>query len=413
MFQNLKRVDSRTLSFTLSPTRVTYANTLRRAIQTEVSTLGFRSDITENGSTSDVKVLKNTTPISNEMFADRIGLLPLWHDWVDSVSNWDKEKVLFKLHVKNESDQVRVVTAADFECLERTDEGEPRRIPNTVFFHPDPVTGDTPILIVLKPQIEGQEPEEVHVEAYASFGIGREHTRFNPASQCAYRYSLDSSEERINARWVEWLESQKKVKRADLEKQPERKAALEREFRSLEVYRCYKQDADGEPMSYDFTVETVGPLQVQGMIYDALLAVSALGDSYAVDLPNNVDIRPADWASPVGFDFWFANEDHTLGNLLQTWIAEEYPDVFVGYKVPHPLRPEMVLRIGVKEEVEARRLISEASAGIADMFRGWAQQWIGLVVDEKISSPKTPEFAGEALPPWQAHEQAKERKSKV
>ena len=86
----------------MSPTHVTYANTLRRAVQTEVSILGFRSDITETGSTSDVKVLKNTTPISNEMLADRIGLLPLWYDTITMTeASWDKEKILFKLHVKN------------------------------------------------------------------------------------------------------------------------------------------------------------------------------------------------------------------------------------------------------------------------------------------------------------------------
>ena len=415
MFQSLKRIDDRTLAFTLSPTRVTYANTLRRAVQTEVSILGFRSDITETGSTSDVKVLKNTTPISNEMLADRVGLLPLWSDAFAAEANWDKEKILFKLHVKNESDQVRNVVAADFECLERNEDstGEPRRIPNTKFFHPDPITTETPILLVLKPQLEGQAPEEVHLEAYASFGKGREHTRFNPASQCAYRYSLDTSEERIMALWAAWLRDQKKVDPKDLEQQPDRKAVLEREFRTLEIYRCYLQDGDGEPMSYDFTVETVGPLTPQKIVGDALLAVAALADKYAGDLPDSVDIRPADWASPVGFDFWFTNEDHTLGNLLQTWISDHSADVFVGYKVPHPLRPEMVLRLGVKEESVARDLIAEAAMGIADMFRTWYEEWARTLVEERIVSPKSPEFAPGPIAnvapglPWKAHEAAR------
>ena len=415
MFQNLQRVDDRTLSFTMSPTHVTYANTLRRAVQTEVSILGFRSDITETGSTSDVKVLKNTTPISNEMLADRIGLLPLWYDTITMTeASWEKEKILFKLHVKNESDQVRLVTAADFECLERVAEGEePRRIPNTKFFHPDPITTETPLIIVLKPQLEGQDPEEVHLEAYASFGKGREHTRFNPASVCAYKYTLDDSPDKIKALWLAWLRDQKKVDLADLEQQPDRKAKLEREFRSLEIYRCFKQDGNGEPNSYDFTVETVGPLQVQETIYSALISVAALVEKYGGDLPETVDIRPADWASPVGFDLWFTNEDHTLGNLLQTWIADHSADVYAGYKVPHPLRPEMVLRLGVKEESDARDLVAEAAMGIADMFRTWAEQWIQLVASEGIALPRTPEVGRGSTPevqaglPWKAHEKAR------
>jgi DNA-directed RNA polymerase alpha subunit len=77
VFQNLEQVDEKTLKFTMSPVVVTYANTLRRAVQTEVEVLGFRADMLEDGSTADVKILKNTTPMSNEMLADRVGLLPI------------------------------------------------------------------------------------------------------------------------------------------------------------------------------------------------------------------------------------------------------------------------------------------------------------------------------------------------
>ena len=99
IFHTLTRVDRKTLSFTLSPTRYSYANTLRRIIQTDIKILGFRADILEDGSTSDVKVLKNSTPMSNEMLADRIGLLPVSMPQ-GVVSTWDKNSVLFKLHVK-------------------------------------------------------------------------------------------------------------------------------------------------------------------------------------------------------------------------------------------------------------------------------------------------------------------------
>ena len=77
VFKNLKQVDERTITFTLTPAKVAYANTLRRAIQTEVAVLGFRADMTDAGDTTDVKVIKNSTPMSNEMLADRIGLLPI------------------------------------------------------------------------------------------------------------------------------------------------------------------------------------------------------------------------------------------------------------------------------------------------------------------------------------------------
>ena len=408
VFTNIKRLDKKTLTFQLSPTRVTYANVLRRAIQTEVSVLAFRADMGDAGDTADVKVFKNSTPMSNEMLADRIGLLPI--AMPEGQQGWEKESVLFRLKVTNETEEVRTVTAADFECLElREGDTERIRVPNTKFFHPDPITGDTCILAVLKPMVDGQQPEEIHLETFASLGKGREHTRFNPTSQCSYGYTRDEDTVRIKELWITWLREQKKVDPADLAKDDKRREMLEREFRSLEIYRCFKQDVDGEPFSYDFTIETLGTMDVQTIVYQALLAISQLAEKYASldrgDLPNNVEIRPAD-AQMKGFDFWFRGEEHTLGNLLQTWIDDEKVVpintggvFFAGYKVPHPLREEMLLRIGVDNEDEqvARLAIAESAQGCSEMFRTWAQDWMSAIGAES-AEPRTP---------WQAHTNAK------
>ncbi len=412
----IETIDGRTIGFTLSPTRVTYANTLRRAIQTEVLTLAFRADMTETGTTTDVKILKNTTPMSNEMLADRVGLLPLAMP-KGVVDNWDKKSHLFKLHVKNETDGVRLITASDFQVLrikaesEGGDGDEREQIPNTLFFHPDPVTLDTCLLAVLKPQVPGQAPEEVHIEAYASLGKGREHTRFNSTSQCSYAYSRDTDEERIKEMWLHWLAEQKKVLNpADLEKDTVRKTMLEREFRSLEIQRCYKIGPDGEPNSFDFTVETLGTMSPFAIISRALRALIVICDKYANldrgDLPPNVEIRPAD-ARMKGFDIWFDGEDHTLGNLLQTYIDDHLIDsgecTFVGYKVPHPLRDEMLLRIGVSDlsEATARLVIAKAAKGCANMFADWAVSFDAKAVGQ-VDDGRQKERG-----PWEAHAQAK------
>jgi DNA-directed RNA polymerase subunit L len=174
---------------------------------------------------------------------------------------------------------------------------------------------------------------------------------------------------------------------------------LEREFRSLEIYRCYKQDADGEPFSFDFTIETLGTMPASTIVYKALLAVATMAEKYATldkaDI-DSVDIRPAD-ARIKGYDLWFTGEDHTLGNMLQTWLDQKVGvDItFAGYKIPHPLRDEMLLRIGVEDgkQETVRLAVAQAAAACAEMYRGWAQEWAGL---EK--EPGTM---------WQAHVKAK------
>lgn len=432
VFHNLEKPSPTSLTFTMSPVSVTYANTLRRAIQTEVPILGIRADMTEEGTTSDVKIYKNTTPMSNEMLADRIGLLPIAMSASGEDDTWEKDRVLFRLAVTNDTDEVRIVTASDFECLEKSSTTDPTqqervRIPNTRFFKPDPVSQETSIIAILKPLTPGQKPEEIHLEAYATLGRGREHTRFNPTSQCSYGYTRDDDKGRITELWKNWLINQKKVDIGDLEKDEARKAVLEREFRSLEIYRCFKVDGDGEPYSYDFTVESVGAMTVETMVLKGLLAMSSLAEKYASidrgDLPDTLDIRPAD-TRMKGFDFWFSGEDHTLGNMLQTWLTdnkvgrplEDGGFDFVGYKVPHPLRDEMLLRIGVDDaskkfdEAAARLAVAEAAKACSDMFRSWAASWASFVSDAGLTPPTAPAagiVAANVPTPWDAHATAK------
>jgi DNA-directed RNA polymerase subunit L len=85
-----------------------------------------------------------------------------------------------------------------------------------------------------------------------------------------------------------------------------------------------------------------------------------------------------------GFDFMFQQEDHTLGNLLSTWMEQNEVDAgeitFVGYKVPHPLRDEMLLRVGVEsgKDVDARAAVAKAARACAQMFADWLGQWTAV-----------------------------------
>ncbi|CDR94941.1 RNA polymerase small subunit protein, putative [Babesia bigemina] len=51
-----------------------------------------------------------------------------------------------------------------------------------------------------------------------------------------------------------------------------------------------------------------------------------------------------DTTSP-NITFSIENEDHTLGNTLRTLLVEREDVVFAGYSVPHPMQPEVNIRI--------------------------------------------------------------------
>lgn len=386
VFKDLKRDNPNTIKFRLEPTQVSYANTLRRSMITDVETVGFKSDITETGTTSDIIITKNSTPMSNEMLAHRIGLIPLH---IERPTEWNPSEYTFKLNVVNDSTIPLDVVAADIQVYKnRGPEEDPLLVPSVQFFHPDPVTRDTALLAVLKGRVGTQEPEALSFEAVATVGTGRQNAQFMPVtSRCAYGYTRDDSEERKKELFTTWLINHKKVNATELESNSTRKGELEREFATMEIQRCYKIDERGEPYSFDFIVESVGVLDPVYVVHRAIevlqkkLLVYASIDSG--DLPESLKIRPAD-ARMKGFDFIFQQEDHTLGNLLSTWMEQNEYDAgeitFVGYKVPHPLRDEMLLRVGVEsgKDVDARAAVAKAARACAQMFTDWLSQWTAL-----------------------------------
>jgi len=396
VFNDLQQDSATEIRFRLSPTHVTYANTLRRAMITEVETVAFAADIADNGSSGDVIITKNSTPMSNEMLAHRIGLLPIH---VKNPLKWDPDQYTFKLDVVNDSTEPRDVVAADIQVLKnRGPDEDPLPVPSVEFFHPDPVTRDTTLLTVLKGRavnpVAGdahtgkQDSEALSFMAKAVVSTGRQNARFMPVtSRCAYGYTLDDSPERKKELFTKWLATNKKVSMTELEANSTRKGELEREFETMEVQRCFKVNDRGEPFSFDFVVESVGVLDPKYIVGRAieLLHKKLLmyGSIDSGDLPEGLKMRPAD-ALMKGFDFIFQHEDHTLGNLLSTWMEQNEMDseeiTYVGYKVPHPLRDEMLLRVGVESgrDTDARAAVAKAARALAQMFLDWSGQWAAV-----------------------------------
>jgi DNA-directed RNA polymerase subunit L len=350
---------------------------------TDVETVAFRADIGTDGSTTDVVITANSTPMSNEMLAHRIGLIPIH---VTNPVEWNPDKYTFSLNITNNDTDPLDIVASDIQVFEqRGAEEEPLPVPSVQFFHPDPVTHDTSLLTVLKGRIGTQEPETLTFTAKATVGTGRENACFMPVtSRCAYGYTRDEDPEKKKEIFTLWLDKHKKVNSTELESNPTRKGELEREFETMEAQRCYMMDENGEPFSFDFMVESVGVLDPVYIVARAIEVMQSkllrYGSIDSGDLPDTMKVRPAD-ARMKGFDFTFRKEDHTLGNLLQTYMDKNMMDggeiTFVGYKVPHPLRDEMVLRVGVDsgKDTDARAAVAKAARECAQMFKSWAAQW--------------------------------------
>lgn len=395
VFQNIQRVNQNKLTFTLAPTDVAFANTLRRLIVTGVKVVGFRADMTEEGSTTDVMIMKNSTPMTNEMLADRIGLLPIT---VPNPNSWNPKAYKFVLDVTNTDSRPLDVFASNIQAFRVNEDGKETLVPNTRFFVPDPTTRETALLAVLKGKQPGQDPESIYLEARATGGTGREHARFIPTSQCAYKYTIDTDERVQTARFEEWALNNKKVSdKKELEENGEVRKRVQKEFNTMEIDRCYLEK-DGVPYSFDFQIESVGTYPAHEIVKAGLEAGIRLCLPFTnLNLQARKDedeaarkARDANFPRIIpasnlltGFDFVFQRQDHTLGNMLQSYMELYMMDTaesrltYVGYNIPHPLRDEMILRVGVSsgEEKDARDLVSEAARGCMSLFQSWSQQW--------------------------------------
>lgn len=390
VFQNIKELSAPrppTITFTMSPTHVAYANTLRRLCMTGVEVVGFNADIRDDGSTSDVQIISNSTPMTNEMLAHRIGLLPIM---VPEPLNWQEDEYEFVLDITNETNKTRDVTAQDIKVFKKVGD-ELNEVPSTQFFKANPITNETSLIAVLKPLLPGGKPEEVNFKAKAKIGKGRENARYIPTTQCAYSYSLDKDEAHLKAVFDEWLSRTKKIDSASLETDGDKKNSLLKEFKTLEINRCYLKDEKGEPNSFDFTVESAGVLHPKYIVARACEAGAAMCEQFAGEnLSPDVTVDHAQ-GRVNGWDFSFQRQDHTLGNLIQSWLDENLVGTeisFAGYDVPHPLRDEMLIRIGCEDgsEATARRALGKAMNACAQMFRSWREQWLADVAP--VATPK-------------------------
>lgn len=381
-------------TFRFKDTNVTMANTLRRAILTLTPSIAFRTEPYEK---SDVQISVNTTPLVNEMIAHRIGFIPIAiRDFV----NFRPDLYEFVLDVKNATKNTVDVRASDFQVFRKNLENPllpSEQVPTEQFFPPDPITGDTVLITRLRPQWNPTAPlEQLTLKARASLSTGTENIRYSPVTSVAYEYTRDTNPEHIESVFKNWLSQNKKVDDSS-PIQSEQLEVYKREFNTMEIQRCFLTDVKGNPYDFTFHVESVG-VQPIPMIVDAALAsciglVSKYLDLDTV-LPDTVRVLQAD-ARYSAIDIFFTNESHTLGNLLETHIVDHHIDgpnqpavSYVGYKVPHPLRPEMFIRIAVQQaeegsdvetqKVQARAVVAVACRALKKQFTHLREQWQSL-----------------------------------
>ncbi len=196
---------------------------------------------------------------------------------------------------------------------------------------------------------------------------------------------------------MEWLTDYKKI----VDPTSVEKAVIDnyrKEWETMAIQRCYLIDpATGEANSFTFTVESVGVRPVPDIVAEGIRAVIRLVTPYTdAATPLNevgMTIQPTNNRMENSVDILFADQEHTLGNLLQTMATEIYldtlpgqnapldaPITFAGYKIRHPLHKVATLTLGFREGLGdtnalARQVVATAAQRARDIFEKLASAW--------------------------------------
>jgi DNA-directed RNA polymerase subunit L len=327
------------LKFDLVNSKTSLANAIRRICINEVPTIGFDTIDYQN---SSIRVIENTTSLNNEFILHRIGIIPIN---IKDPNSFDISNYLFQLNVSNDTNSTINVTTKDFKVLNLSTNQEEDTLS---FFPPDVDSNDNILIVKLKPNPNG-EGEKINIEGNASLGNGLVNSRYTPTCVSIYINKLNAS--KFNDALELAIQNHNETKEVvlsgdDLDK-------FSKRYRIAEEERYFETDENDEPNAFSFIIESIGMIPSHNILYSAIdILINKLEM-----VKRELELADSDIVTVVesdaimnGYDIIFKNESHTLGYLLQQYIdtlVGEDNLLFVAYKVPHPLKKEMFVRISL------------------------------------------------------------------
>jgi DNA-directed RNA polymerase subunit L len=249
---------------------------------------------------------------------------------------------------QNKTNTVEYVSTADFNVVDLKTNQVDKHL-TAKLFPPNPLTGDYPELVRLLPRVsENIEGERIALKCKFDIGTAKEDSSFNVSSTCVYSNTLDPV--KIKAAWTD-----KKTELAKTLNATEI-AFIEKDWHLLDAKRHFLAD------SFDFSVETVGPITNMSIITKAsnlmLEKLKRLQDTIQSD---PTTIVSSETTIPNSFDIMLKGEDYTLGKVIEYVLYDLHYDKtlnYCGFRKPHPHIDESIIRIGFKNPTEKVTVIT-------------------------------------------------------
>jgi DNA-directed RNA polymerase II subunit RPB3 len=331
-------------TFTISNISVSYANSIRRVILSDIPTIVIRTFPHDK---NDATFLVNTCRLNNEILKQRISCIPIHITDLEMPLN----DYVVDIDVKNDTDSLMFVTTADFKIKNiKTDKYLSDDVIKQIF-PPNNITQNFIDICRLRPKSSNNIPvEHLKLQCLFSIGTAKENGSFNVVSTCGYRSTPDQS----------------KIEEILAEKEDEFKT----KYPNQEEYEYAIKDwllLDSKriivPDSFDFKIETVGVFSNRNIVLKAIeILINKLKNVIEIYSTQNNLIKESESTIPNCYDIILENDDYTIGKILEyTLYQTHYIDSkalsYCGFNKPHPHINISIIRLGFNNIVEKTTVI--------------------------------------------------------
>ena len=384
--------------FSIKNISIALANSLRRSFSTLVPTVTFDNE--------SINIIENTTPLHNEFLVHRIELVPIFTDntlassYCKIKTTFDEESLQRKWDFLNSDkipqftintklpktiltenismNNIKDITTDSFIIKDM----DGNILSNSHFFKKDVYTGDPILINCIKTKVyEEGHRNDLHLTAVPVVSMGKIHTRNDPTGTVEYQFKLDT-DENIDAVWVQKLEyliNERKINGLT-SYTPKEITQLKKSFDLLDKYRVFETDDDGNANHFEFSIESIGFMSSNRIIYDAVKHLEMCFDDllknisfkkhpvednkYILDksFSNKIAIQQLGSSNiNVGCSIIIKNENHTVGNLIQDKLRKKYLAKsnsvsgkylkLANYRMDHPTIEEIELILSLHKKV--------------------------------------------------------------
>jgi DNA-directed RNA polymerase subunit L len=334
-----EKLNSDTLTFTLSGTDVSLANSIRRTILSDIPTVVFKTTPYEENTAN---IIENTTRLNNEIIKQRLSCIPIHiKDETIPLKNY-----LLEVNVENISDTIIFVTTQDFTIKNLLTDKKLNEKDTREIFPVNELTGYFIDFVRLRPKMSSELlGEKINLTCEFSIGTSKDNGMYNVVSTCSYGFTIDKAkiDNELTKKVQKWKDSGMTENDIDFET---------KNWKLLDGMRITKKD------SFDFNIQTIGVFSNYELFDKAcdILIYTLNGLDEMIDT-DKMTINNSQNTLANSFDIILENEDYTIGKVIEymfyTLFYEGNKSLsFCGFKKMHPHDSQSIIRIAYHNAVD-------------------------------------------------------------